>query len=195
MEIVIIILLGYLVGAIPTGLIVSKSQNIDIREHGSGNIGATNSIRVMGRKAGIIVGIIDLLKGAVPTYLAFLYGGDLLGIVAGSSAVIGHSYSIFANFKGGKSVLTGAGVILAFRPLAVLLAVIVFVIILLITKYASVSSMVAAISIVIFMWILNDSLVVNVVVIFMVLFIIYRHHSNIRRLINGEESKMLKGKK
>lgn len=194
MEYIIVIFFSYLIGAIPTGLLVSRRYNLDIRKHGSGNIGATNTIRLMGKRAGIVVGFIDILKGALPTLIALLYGGDLLGVIAGISAVIGHSYSVFANFKGGKSVLTGAGVVLVFNPLSVLLAVIVFIITLLITKYASVSSIAAAISIIIFVWILDESLVVQITVIFLVAFIIYRHHSNILRLIKGVEGKMLKGK-
>ena len=109
MELLLTVIIGYLFGAIPTALIVGKKSKIDIRKHGSGNIGGTNTFRVLGKKAGFIVAIVDVLKGIFPTIIGLWIGGEVIAIFAGFSASIGHSYSIFAGLKGGKSVATSAG--------------------------------------------------------------------------------------
>ncbi len=195
MEYIITILLSYLVGSIPTALILSKMKNIDIRKHGSGNIGATNSFRVLGKKIGFVVTFVDILKGVIPALLAYLYGGDLLAVVAAFAVVIGHSFSIFANFKGGKGIATGAGAVMVLNPLAVILGISLFVILLFLTKYASVSSIIAASSVAILTWISDDTLVIKLGVTLLVGFVIFRHHSNISRLIRGKENKVLQKKK
>jgi len=195
MEYIITIILSYLFGSIPTALIFSKMKNIDIRKQGSGNIGATNSFRVMGKKIGFVVTFADILKGVIPSLLAYLYGGDLLAVFATLAVVIGHSFSIFANFKGGKGIAAGAGAVMVLDPLAVILGILIFIILLFLTKYASVSSIVAASSVVLLTWISDDTLVIKIGVSLLVGFIIYRHHSNISRLIKGKENKVLQKKK
>lgn len=194
MEYVITILISYLMGSIPTALILSNRKKIDIRQHGSGNIGATNSFRVLGKKAGFLVTFIDIIKGVIPALLAYLYGGDLLAVTAAFAVIIGHSFSIFANFKGGKGIATGAGAVMVLNPLAVILGITLFVILLLITKYASLSSILAAISVALLTWVLDDSLTAKIGVTIMVGFVIFRHRSNIARLIRGEENKVLQKK-
>lgn len=195
MEYIITILLSYFFGSIPTGLIFSKMKNIDIRKQGSGNIGATNSFRVMGKKIGFIVTFVDIFKGVIPTLIAYIYGGDLLAVVAAFAVIIGHSFSIFANFKGGKGIATGAGAVMVLDPIAVILGILLFVVLLYAIKYASVSSIIAAISVALLTWVFNDSLVIKTGVTLMVGFVILRHHSNITRLIQGKENKVLQKKK
>lgn len=195
MEFVIYILLGYLIGSIPTALIVSRRKNMDIRQHGSGNIGATNTFRVLGKKAGYLVSLIDILKGVIPTLIALLISGEYYAIFAGVAASIGHSYSIFANFKGGKSVATSAGVLTVLNPLSILFGVIVFGTVLLITKYVSLSSMFAAVSVVLFVVFFEDSNWTRYTTLFLALFIIFRHYSNISRLVKGVENKAFQKKK
>ncbi len=189
LTILIFILMGYFFGSIPTALIMSKRKKIDIRQHGSGNIGGTNTFRVLGKKYGFIVSIVDILKGVAPTFIAMLYGGASLAAIAGISASIGHSYSIFVGFKGGKSVATSTGVILVFNPLAIVTGAVVFATVLFLTKYVSLSSMLAAISVVLFMMFFEDSIMIKYATFFFGIFIILRHYTNIKRLLKGEESK------
>lgn len=196
MSYIVTVILSYLFGSIPTGLIASRLQKKDIRELGSGNIGATNSFRVLGKKVGIMVFFGDLLKGFLPALVAGLYGGDLLAVIAAFAAVIGHSYSVFANFKGGKGIATGVGGVIAMNWYAGLAGILIFLILVFIIKYASLSSMIAASSVALISWFSpGDSLTIKIGITAMVLFTIYRHRSNIERLIAGKENKMFqKGK-
>jgi len=188
------ILVGYLIGSIPTALIIAKRYHIDIRQHGSGNIGGTNAFRVLGKKAGLTVTIADIIKGMLPTWFALFYGEETLAIVVGISAIIGHSFSVFVNFKGGKSVATSAGVMLVLSPLALLIGIITFMIVLFTTKYVSLSSMLAAFIVVLSIWFIEDSVMIQIVTVFFASFIIFRHHSNIKRLMKGEENKVFQKK-
>lgn len=131
----IIIILAYLLGSIPSGLIVGKVfYGVDIREHGSGNLGGTNTFRTLGVKAGMIVTIADILKGTLAASLPFFFGSDMHHLVAGVFAVIGHMYPLFAGFRGGKAVATSGGVLLAYVPLMFLIILGVFFLSLYITK-------------------------------------------------------------
>ena len=144
----LIIILAYLLGSIPSGLIVGKLfYGIDIRQHGSGNLGGTNSFRTLGVKAGIAVTAADILKGTLATLLPIFFGVDdsLHPLLIGLFAVIGHMFPIFAGFRGGKAVATSGGVLLAYVPLLFILLVIVFLISLKICKYVSLSSIIAGI--------------------------------------------------
>ncbi|WP_339061124.1 glycerol-3-phosphate 1-O-acyltransferase PlsY [Tepidibacillus marianensis] len=189
MKVLLAILIGYFLGAIPTALLVGKNKNIDIRKHGSGNIGGTNTFRVMGKKAGFFVSIVDILKGVIPTWIGFAMGGEPSAVAAGIAASFGHSYSFFAGFKGGKSVATSTGVMLFLNPLAVLYGVIVFAGMLFMTKFVSLSSMLAAITVAISVFLMADSVSVKIAGIFFAVFILYRHRSNIQRLLKGTENK------
>lgn len=195
MEIILFILLGYLLGSIPTALIVSKSKNMDIRKLGSGNIGGTNTFRVLGKKAGYLVVTVDILKGVLPTLIALMYGGITYAVFAGMAASVGHSYSIFAKFKGGKSVATSAGVMSVLNPFALIFGVVVFGAVLFLTKYVSLSSMIAASSVVLFILIFEDSLAIKYTTIFLTAFILFRHYTNIDRLIKGVENRAFQRKK
>src|SRR5699024_7063016 len=137
---------AYILGSIPTGLIVGKiGFKIDIREHGSGNLGATNSFRVMGMKAGIIVILVDILKGTAATLLPLFVEADIHRLVIGLFAVLGHTYPMFAKFKGGKAVATSGGIILGVNPILFIIMVSTFIISLYISKYVSLSSMITGV--------------------------------------------------
>ncbi|GBF10176.1 glycerol-3-phosphate 1-O-acyltransferase PlsY [Tepidibacillus infernus] len=195
MDVFLAMIIGYLLGSIPSALIVGKRKNIDIRKHGSGNIGGTNTFRVMGKKAGFLVSIADILKGVIPTGIALYLGGETIAALTGVAASFGHSYSIFAKFKGGKSVATSAGVMLVLNPLTVLFGAIAFAITLFTTKFVSLSSMFAAITVGISLFIVEESISIKLAGVFFVLFIIFRHHSNIKRLMEGTENKVFQKKK
>ena len=198
------VLISYLAGSIPTAIIYGKlTRGIDIRQHGSGNAGATNVFRVLGWKAGVLVLLIDMAKGLVATLWIYKIGtgsfiGDpeLLKILAGLSAVFGHIWTVFAGFKGGKGVGTGAGMIIGLVPGAVLVAVVVFVLVVAITRWVSLGSILASLTIPIFLIIKRFVLtlpVSNTLLIFGLLIpalIIFTHRSNIKRLLNGTENKL-----
>src|SRR5699024_4055981 len=143
-------LIAYLLGSIPSGLIVGKlAYNIDIREHGSGNLGATNSFRVLGKKAGIVVILADILKGTIATLIpliaSFYMEVDVHRLIIGVFAVIGHTYPIFAKFRGGKAVATSGGIILGVNPILFIGMVLSFLITLKLSKYVSLSSMITGV--------------------------------------------------
>ncbi|QQZ11251.1 glycerol-3-phosphate 1-O-acyltransferase PlsY [Heyndrickxia vini] len=192
----LIIILAYLLGSIPSGLIVGKLfYGIDIRQHGSGNLGATNSFRTLGIKAGSVVIVADILKGTLATLLPKFFGVDesIHPLLIGLVAVIGHMFPIFAGFKGGKAVATSAGVLLAYVPLLFLFLVIVFLISLKISKYVSLSSMIAGIFAIIYALIrtiITGDWPLLVVVIALASFVIYRHRTNLSRIKNKTEPKV-----
>ncbi|WP_224768290.1 MULTISPECIES: glycerol-3-phosphate 1-O-acyltransferase PlsY [Bacillaceae] len=191
MMIAIIIILAYLLGSIPSGLIVGKvGYGIDIREHGSGNLGGTNTFRTLGVKAGLIVTIADILKGTLAASLPFLFGVESVHpLLIGLFAVIGHTYPLFANFKGGKAVATSGGILLFFTPILFVTMLAVFFLILYITKYVSLSSMLTGIYAIIFS-IFNGDPILILVVSILTLFVIYRHRANIKRIKDKTEPKV-----
>ncbi|MGI8383762.1 glycerol-3-phosphate 1-O-acyltransferase PlsY [Robertmurraya sp. P23] len=192
MEIALIVIVSYLLGSIPSGLIVGKAfYGIDIREHGSGNLGGTNTFRTLGKKAGIIVTAADILKGTLASSLPVIFGveGQIDPLIAGMIAVVGHMYPVFANFKGGKAVATSGGVLLACAPVMFLVMVVVFLLSLYITKFVSLSSIIASIVAVIYAVIAKEPLLI-IVVSLLSLFVIYRHRANIKRIINKTEPKI-----
>jgi len=204
--IVVTVILAYLLGSIPTAVWTGKIfHGTDVREHGSGNAGATNVIRVLGWKTGIPVMIIDIAKGWLAAFLPVLFhlnfseDGQLTSvqIFAGLAAIIGHVYPVFAGFRGGKGVGTTFGVLLALNLLLTLSCVGVFLTVLLITGYVSVASMVAGLSFPIFLFAIfnTDSLTFKFFSVFVALALIITHRKNIKRLIKGEESKFIKRKK
>jgi|SRR5690625_640498 len=194
MEYVIFGLIAYLLGSIPFALIVGKvGFNIDIRKHGSGNLGATNAFRVLGTKAGIIVTLADILKGTlatiIPLLVSYFFDVEVIRLIIGIFAVLGHTYPIFAKFKGGKAVATSGGIILGVNPLLFLAIIITFGLTLYLFKYVSLASMltgVIATIIVIFM----DDLLLLILVASLTVFVIYRHLENIKRIINKTEPKI-----
>ena len=200
-EIIGVIILAYILGSIPTAVWVGKKfYNKDIREFGSGNAGATNTFRVLGKKAGIPVLIFDVLKGWFSVYvLSHSLGIDTMTnsfmniqIALGIAAVVGHIYPIFANFSGGKGVATTLGVVIALDPISAFSCMGIFVVVLLISRIVSISSMLAAISFPIFVIFVYKSSYFSLVVfsIVMSLLIIVTHRKNIIRLLNKEEPKV-----
>ncbi|ELK45563.1 glycerol-3-phosphate 1-O-acyltransferase PlsY [Halobacillus sp. ACCC02827] len=190
MEYALYIVLAYILGSIPSGLIVGKiGYGTDIREHGSGNLGGTNTFRVLGMKAGLIVTISDILKGTLAAAIPFFAGADVIPLVIGIFAVIGHMYPVFAGFKGGKAVATSAGVILGVNPLVFLILVLSFFILLYISKYVSLSSMISGV-IGIIAAVLTKDFGLSIIIGLFTVFVIYRHRSNIKRIIDKTEPKI-----
>lgn len=183
--------MAYLLGSIPSGLWIGrKFFQIDIRQHGSGNLGATNSFRILGKKAGTIVLLMDLLKGSISVLL--LKQMDLHGVsplIIALFAVVGHTYPLFANFKGGKAVATFAGVILAYQPVLFLIGLGIFILTLAISKMVSFTSMLT-ISIGVLLSLYFQDIVLTIIALLADIFIIYRHRTNVQRILNGTEPKV-----
>ncbi|EAD9034654.1 glycerol-3-phosphate 1-O-acyltransferase PlsY [Listeria monocytogenes] len=192
-NLILLSLLAYVIGSIPSGLWIGKIfYKKDIREFGSGNLGATNSFRVLGIKAGSIVTVMDILKGTVATLLPFFFQLNVdhhFWLLTGAFAIIGHSFPLFAGFRGGKAVATSAGVILAYAPLLFVAALVVFLVTLKLSKYVSLSSMIGALAALIISLFMEDWILI-VLVACIALFVIWRHRANITRIRNGEEPKI-----
>lgn len=196
MKIIFFLVLGYVMGALPNGIWLGKYfKNIDIREHGSKNSGATNAYRVLGPKYGIMVLILDALKGFLPPFLASRFGvsGNIL-LVIGVLAIVGHSLSFFLNFKGGKGVATSLGVFLFLIPNVTLALLIIFILVVYFTRYISLGSIIAAAALPIltaFSPIRNNVGRIPLIIMTLLIgaFVIWRHRTNITRLMNGTENK------
>lgn len=184
----ITIIAAYLLGSIPSGVWIGKLfYHKDVREYGSGNMGTTNTFRVLGTKAGIIVLIMDILKGSVATLLPIWFGLSLHPLLTGVIASVGHTIPIFANFRGGKAVATSAGIILAYNPLFFTLAISSFLIYLFVSSMVSFASMAACLTAVVISFFMGDIWLI-IVTISLTSYIIYRHRANIQRIKDGTES-------
>lgn len=192
------VLVAYIVGATPFGFLAGKAKGIDIREHGSGNIGATNVLRVLGKPVGITVLVLDVMKGLVPVIIAKLVSdSSLVHIATAMAAIIGHNYTFWLGFKGGKGIATTGGAILPIMPWALIAAVLGWIIVLKLSRYVSLASIAAAL-------IIPLTLVVENLItgtwewnifgfgMFVCLLAIWKHRSNIGRLIRGEENRFAK---
>lgn len=203
LSLIAIIILSYLAGSIPTSIILSKwLRGIDIRDYGSGNAGGTNTIRILGWKIGTAVIVVDVGKGVLATLLisrlrldAVPLNPEIIQIIAGACAIIGHIWTVFARFKGGKGVGTGAGMLFSLYPVAGLICLVIFAGVLFTVKIVSVSSMATAVSLPVVILILRGLLnypVSDILLyfsIFAAALIIYTHRSNIKRLLKGEEKR------
>ena len=191
MIIALLLLAAYLIGAFPSSYVVARAvRGIDLRQHGSGNLGATNAYRVLGWKAATPVFVLDILKGWFPTFFFPWWDGSpewrwVLGY--GAAAIVGHVFSIYVRFKGGKGVATGAGVFLALAPAAVLIALVVWGTLLYLTGTVSIASIAAAAVLPVAVWLLRAPYIVVGLAVALSAFVIYAHRSNIRRLLRGEE--------
>ena len=194
---VILLLCAYLIGSIPSGLWIGKLfYKTDIREHGSGNLGATNSFRVLGKKPGFVVTLIDVLKGTAAVLLLALpvfQDATIHGLILGVVAVFGHMFPVFAGFRGGKAVATSGGVILGYAfPLFILLFI-SFFITLKLTKIVSLTSMVSATIALIYSivyLVVTGDFALFILILFLAGFIFYRHRENIKRIKAGTEPKV-----
>lgn len=195
------LILAYLIGSIPTAVWIGKIfYNLDVREHGSGNAGATNTFRILGKAAGIPVLIFDILKGILAISLAttlgdYIKGGDSLinlKMALGVSAFLGHLYPIYVGFRGGKGVATMLGIIISLNYPSALLAVAVFIIVFKISKYVSLSAMIAAYSYPVFILVIYKSNSPTMVVFSLLVAVIITitHQKNIERLLINKESKI-----
>lgn len=194
----ILLFIAYLLGSIPSGLWIGQTFfNINIREHGSGNTGTTNTFRILGPKAGTLVFLIDFFKGTLATLLPILlHAQGISPIVFGLVAVLGHTFPIFAQFKGGKAVATSAGMLMGFAPAFCFYLILVFALCLYLTSMVSMSSVVAAgaaiLGALLFPTIpfllTNYDLLFTVIIVFLGIFVIIRHKENIQRIVKKEEN-------
>ena len=190
MQIILFIVIAYLIGSISPALLVGKIfYNTDIRTMGSGNLGTTNTFRCLGKKAGVIVLVLDISKGIIATMLPSLVLGRVEYLsIFGAFAMIGHVYPIFANFKGGKAVATGSGVFIFLYPTLSLILVAIFFSTLFITGYVSLGSILICLTSIVYLSIFESG-IDKWIMIVMCIFVIYMHKSNIKRLLNGTENK------
>ena len=200
-EYIFLIILSYLTGAFPSAVLIGKIFfKTDVREFGSGNAGATNTFRVLGKKAGIPVLILDIFKGWLAVNYIFFISSlsnnlDLVfeqQLVFGIAAVIGHLFPIYTGFRGGKGIATLLGLLVGIQPIAALMSSLVFIIVFFISRYVSLSSIFAAIAFPIIIYFLSDSTDVSLIIfsIFVPLLAIITHQKNIERLLKGEEVKV-----
>jgi len=206
-EIILFTLLAYLTGAFPSAVWVGKTfYNTDVREYGSGNAGATNTFRVLGKGAGIPVFLMDVLKGWLSvSYVNFISNADILSpelffenqLTFGIAAVIGHLFPIYTGFRGGKGIATMFGLLIGLQPLAAVFSFVVFVVVFMISKYVSLGSIIASLFFPIFVILvlgsINPSL--NLFAIFVPILSLITHQKNIERLVRGKETKIKFGKK
>ena len=175
-------------GSVPVGFILGSRSGIDVREAGSGNVGATNVARVVGKRQGILTLVADTAKGFLPVILAMQLGASLAAtVLVGAAAFLGHLYPIFLKFKGGKGVATALGVFLAVAPLATLVLVALFAVTVLASRIVSLSSILTAVAAPIIFWLFSYPPLVVGMAAFIALAITCRHRSNIRRMMNGSE--------
>lgn len=197
MTITLLTILAYLFGAVPFGLLVAKLNGVDIREKGSGNIGATNVFRVIGKGWGIFTFVLDALKGFIPAFFFPMLGNvdPVYGVLFGFVAIIGHTFPVYLKFKGGKGVATSAGMLLGVAPVAVGVGFFFWVIILVISRYVSLASIIAAIAVGVTAWVEGEkATIVKIALTVMSLLVVWLHRANIKRLMNGTENRFGKKK-
>lgn len=198
---ILVILFSYLVGSIPTGFLAGKFfRGVDIRTIGSGNVGATNVYRLLGIKWAVFVLLLDAAKGAGVVYLVNLLadyqlfsfsreGIELLKVFAGLAAIAGHTFTVFLRFKGGKGVATAAGVFIGLAPAPMMVSILVFFVVVVLTRFVSVGSIVGAMLLPILMCLLKQGSIITLFGGVIAILIIIKHIPNIRRLLSGTEYK------
>ncbi len=190
---IIALVIGYLLGSINSAVLISKVfYKTDIRKMGSGNAGTTNVLRSLGKKAAAFTFLGDFLKGILASLIGMLLYKEMGLVLAGGAAVVGHNWPVYFGFKGGKGVLTSFSVLLFASPLAALIALAWFIIIVAITRYVSLGSITSAIVVVIATYFTHHGFNTPTfyLTVFVAILVVFRHHSNIKRLIQGNESKL-----
>jgi glycerol-3-phosphate acyltransferase PlsY len=197
---IFVVAVSYFLGATPSGFLVGKACGVDVRAAGSGNIGATNVLRVLGRTAGAIVLGADALKGfasawwipllALCIFPSATVGRENLALAGGVAAILGHVFTLWLRFKGGKGIATSGGVVLAWAPAACLTALALWGLVLWITKYVSLASIAAAVILPFAVWFWNGSMMMTAAMTVLSLLAIYKHKANIQRLIHGTEHRI-----
>lgn len=186
--------LAYLAGSIPTSYMVGRfAHGVDLRKHGSGNLGATNTFRVLGWRAALPVIVVDVAKGWIPAAFFPLWDGAVpleWALAYGAMAIVGHVFSVFVGFRGGKGVAASAGVFLALAPWAVLIAGVVWGVVVLLTRMVSLGSLTAAVVLPIAVFVTGEPRLELWLSLGLAAFVIYAHRSNIRRLLRGEENRV-----
>ncbi|MFC1735046.1 glycerol-3-phosphate 1-O-acyltransferase PlsY [Candidatus Hydrogenedentota bacterium] len=202
LNLALLILFSYLLGSIPFGFLMGKfAKGVDIREHGSRTIGATNTMRVLGKGFGVTALLLDVMKGVVPVRLfvgllgTSVVSPEIAAIIAGFSAVVGHNWTVFLRFRGGKGVATSAGVFLGIHPAAVGVTFLVFLVGLAITKMVSVGSMVGGLALPVTLYLFGAPPTYIAFGAVAAVFAIWRHRENIRRILQGKENKIGSKKK
>jgi glycerol-3-phosphate acyltransferase PlsY len=182
---------AYLIGAIPFGVVVGKLfYHVDVRQHGSGNVGTTNVFRVLGKKAGVVVLVCDMLKGFIPAFIAAQLFNPWAAIFIAAAPVVGHMFSIFLKGRGGKGVATGAGVVAALVPLAFLIILVIWLTLVVTTRYVSVASLVAAFLVPVLVIAFDHPLPYEIAAVLVSIIVWWAHRGNIARLIHGTESRV-----
>ena len=192
MESVILILLAYLLGSVLFGDLIARMKGIDIRSVGSGNVGATNVGRALGKRYALVVFLLDMLKGFIPFYVGFrIYQIEGIGLVAlGVAPVLGHMFPVFARFRGGKGVATAFGVLLALSPQVALVALLIWSVVLLISRYVSLASITAASLTPVILALSGHAVPVISMGVITAVLIVLKHRPNIERLLRGEEHRV-----
>ncbi len=194
----VLVVLAYLLGAVPSSYVAGRlARGIDLREHGSGNLGATNAFRVLGWKVALPVLVFDVFKGWFPPFFFPRWDGSSAGawIVAyAAAAVLGHVFSVYVNFRGGKGVATSAGVLLALAPWGVLGGFVVWLLVLAATRIVSLASIVAALAVPLVVLVTGGAPVILGLCVALALFVVFAHRGNIRRLLRGEEHRFGRGR-
>ena len=192
MTVLLLVLAAYLMGSIPTSYLVGRLHGIDLREHGSGNLGGTNAYRVMGLAAGVPVVLVDVAKGVIPAYFFPSWDGAALGDLAllyGLAAITGHVWSVFMSFRGGKGVATGAGVLVVLAPTSALIGLLVWIGVVSITRYVSVASISAASLVPLSAWLTDETTSTVLFCAAIAMFVWWTHRDNLGRLARGEENR------
>lgn len=191
----VVIVAAYLLGSIPTAyLLVKLKLGVDIREHGSGNVGSTNSMRVAGKLTGVLVFIIDALKGAAPVFAARLIGGDVMAVCAGAAAFLGHLYPLWLGFRGGKGVAVSIGIAIVLTPYLALITFAVWFVLLLASGYVSLASCGGGVALALMSVFTAQPWPYTLLYMVLCALVLVRHRSNFRKIAAGTENKSFRRK-
>jgi len=192
----LLVVASYLVGAFPTSFVVGRLRGVDLRQHGSGNLGATNVFRVLGWQAAVPVFLVDIFKGFAPTFFFPRIDGSPRwewALAFGAAAILGHVYSVYVRFKGGKGVATSAGVFLALAPWAVLAGLVAWLLLVATTRIVSIASIVAALVVPPAVYLTHRPAPILWMSLALMAFVVWAHRANIGRLLRGEEHRFGQG--